>query len=300
MTGSGAWAQESTGEVSFVVDTNSFPSDQDIMAAAKYDDLIGSAEYTFYFDGQADGIVLLLPYVTEDNWIIPGIAEPGSTVSISVDGQRVTNIKRDGFTVFVAKKSQLREGQEIQITASDLSNNLATKSVTVQKSPIDGVQKLDAYAMGATHTNAHTNHENPSWLMAGLYTEEELTDGVNVPLVAACVFYIGDAHLKLENGEITCKFEPAEGVTLSNESITFYKTPSKAFSMTAFENAKNETKKDNGEAEDDGKHYYGYWVSAFAEAEVPVSMLMNSYYLDDSQKDVKDFYFSRQWKRPMK
>ena len=291
-TASGTWAQASTGEYSFIVDTNVFPDDKDILTAAKYDDLIGSTEYTFYYDDKADGLIITMPVITEDNWVIPGIAEPGSSVEVYVDGEKVSNRKRDGFTVFAARKAQLEEGSTVRIVATDLSGNQIDKTMTVEKSPASGKLTLDAYAMGTTHTTAHTNRDFPEWLMAGLYTEEELLRGVTVPLVASCAFHIGEVDLRLANGKIESVFHPAEGVDLAGQKVTILRTQTKGFSMEEFREAGDSV----AEAE---RAFYGYWVSAYVEANIPVEMLHNSFQLDEEQKAIRDFYFNRQRKYPM-
>lgn len=283
-TGTGVWAQESTGEWSTIVETDAFSNDYDITATAWYDDLANAKEvYTFFFDNVADPIILTVPEITEDNWVIPGIAESNSAVEIKVDGEKIVT-KGDRFTLFTGRKPQLAAGSKVQIVATDLSNNRANLELEVQPSPTDGMQTLDAYAMGKIYTDAHTTKEEPKWLMAGLYTEEELTNGVSVPLVAGAAFHIGEVQLKMEGGKLNSVFTPKEGVTLSGQKVTAQIATSRAFDMESF----NAGEKKNAE------NAVGYWISAYVQAKVPVEMLHQTFQLDESQAEVRSFYFNRQ------
>ena len=288
-TGSGEWNQNSTGEWSTVVNTSSFINDEEITCSVRYDDLIGNEEFHFYFDELADPLIITIPQITEDNWVIPGIAESGSDITIYVDGERVTNTKRDPYTVFAGRKPQLEVGSQVRIVASDLSNNRAEYITTVQPSPVDGTQTLDAYAMGKVFTNAHTVKESPQWLMAAFYTEEELKNGVTVPLVAANSFNIGQVTMKITGEQLDYRFTPENGVSLSGEKITVQLAPDKVFRMNDF-------------LEGTGKepaNSIGYWISAYAQAKVPVDMLHQTFQLDENQAEIRSFYFNRQRLQPM-
>lgn len=282
-TGTGAWVRESTGEWSTIVETDAFSNDYDITATSWYDDLVGQEVYTFFFDDVADPIILTVPEITEDNWVIPGIAEANSEVRITVDGEKVLT-KNDRFTIFTGRKPQLKAGSQVRIVATDLSNNRAEVNLTVQPSPTDGMQTLDAYAMGKVYTDAHTTKEEPKWLMAGLYTEEELTKGVSVPLIAGSAFHIGEVQLKMEGGKLNSVFTPKEGVTLSGQKVTAQIATSRVFNMESF----NAGEKKNAE------NAIGYWISAYVQAKIPVEMLHQTFQLDENQAEIRSFYFNRQ------
>ena len=298
MTAGGKWAQSALGEAVFTIDTDAFPNDTGITIKSQYDDLVGSTEYNFYFDEAADTMILTIPTITEDNWVIPGIAEAGSSVEVYVNGERVTNRKYDGYTVFAARQPQLEVGSTVRIIATDLSGNKSEKMLTVEPGPANGMQEMDAYAMGKVYTNAHQDKENPRWVMAGYYTEEELTAGVSVPLVAANAFHIGEVNMTLKDGKLDWSFKPVDGVQLSGQKVDAKITANKRFSISEYYGLKA-TEETEAEKERRENNRIGYWVVAYAKANVPVNMLHNSFQLDEAQSDIRALYFNRQRLYPL-
>ena len=181
-------------------------------------------------------------------------------------------------------------GSTVRIVATDLSGNRSEVIRTIQPGPSGGTQEMDAFAMGKVFTDAHTNKEDPHWMMAGLYSEEELQAGVKVPLVAANSFYIGDVNLQMKDGKPEYSFVPAEGVELSGQHVDILPATSRAFSYNKYQDELNK------EAEPGKKEEQkiGFWVVASAKAEIPVELLHNSFQLDEAQEDIRDFYFNRQ------
>ena len=291
VTGDGEWAQMSTGEWYTVVDTSMLPNDSEITCKAMYDDLTGTEEFTFFFDDICDPLIMTIPEITEDNWVIPGIAERGSSISIYVDGEKITNRKQDNYVVFAGRKPQLEAGSQVRIVVTDLSNNTREYIKTVQPSPVDGVQTLDAYAAGKVFTNAHNNEGAPEWLMAGFYTEEELTNGVTVPLLAGVAFHIGKVNMKLVDGELDCKFDAPEGVTLSEEKVILKATNTKYPNMESIQ--------DTSESDEKAADMIGYWAGVYVSATVPMELLQQSFLLDEAQEDTRSFYYNRQRMQPM-
>ena len=291
VTGDGEWAQMSTGEWYTVVDTSTLPNDSEITCKAMYDDLTGTEEFTFFFDDICDPLIMTIPEITEDNWVIPGIAERGSSISIYVDGEKIANRKQDNFVVFAGRKPQLEAGSQVRIVVTDLSNNTREYIKTAQPSPVDGVQTLDAYAAGKVFTNAHNNEGTPEWLMAGFYTEEELTNGVTVPLLAGVAFHIGKVNMKLVDGELDCKFDAPEGVSLSEEKVILKATNTKYPNM--------ENIQDTSESDEKAADMIGYWAGVYVSATVPMELLQQSFLLDDAQSETRSFYYNRQRMQPM-
>jgi hypothetical protein len=287
-TGSGNWDTQNQGYYSCEVNTSSFPDNAEITVTAKYHDLSnGEASYSFYFDETADAMVMTMPQVTEDNWVISGIAEPGSTVEVYVNGERVSNRVFDSYTIFTARQPQMEVGDTVRIVATDLSGNRSEATTTIEAGPSNGKQVMGAYAMGKVYTDAHTNKEDPGWMMAGLYTEEELLAGVKVPLVAANAFCIGEVSLQLKDGKPEYCFIPADGVELSGQHIDILPAENKTFSYTKYQKELAEGTGTEGQK-------IGYWVVASAEAEIPVELLHNSFQLDEEQEDIRALYFNRQ------
>ena len=288
IAGSGNWARNSCKEIPLEVNTNIFPDNAEITVTARYKDLVNSDEsISFYFDETADAMVMTMPQVTEDNWVISGIAEPGSTVEVYVNGERVSNRVFDSYTIFTARQPQMEVGDTVRIVATDLSGNRSEATTTIEAGPSNGKQVMGAYAMGKVYTDAHTNKENPGWMMAGLYTEEELLAGVKVPLVAANAFHIGEVSLQLKDGKPEYSFIPADGVELSGQHIDILPAENKTFSYTKYQKELAEGTGTEGQK-------IGYWVVASAEAEIPVELLHNSFHLDEEQEDIRALYFNRQ------
>ena len=287
-TGSGNWDTTNMGFYNRELNTSSFPDNAEITVTARYHDLSGGEEsISFYFDETADAMVMTMPQVTEDNWVISGIAEPGSTVEVYVNGERVSNRVFDSYTIFTARQPQMEVGDTVRIVATDLSGNRSEATTTIEAGPSNGKQVMGAYAMGKVYTDAHTNKEDPGWMMAGLYTEEELLAGVKVPLVAANAFHIGEVSLQLKDGKPEYSFIPAEGVELSGQHIDILPAENKTFSYTKYQKELAEGTGTEGQK-------IGYWVVASAEAEIPVELLHNSFQLDEEQEDIRALYFNRQ------
>lgn len=288
------------GDNSVPVDPNSLTTDAKLPITISFDDLNGNATYqSIGYDKQAD-MPLLTTIVYDGCNILGGIAEPGMSVTISVNGESVT-VRSDRWGFFVTDQLPLAyEGDVISIHYVDKAGNYVNKTLIVGEAQ-DPV-KMDAYMLGKLYSNSHfvEDSANAKWVNILNVSMEDLQNGrVAMPIIAGNIVKVGEIEFSMDaNNTISYTYTLNDGINQLGDEVVMVDTKR---NMDALLHLQGEAISPNGTVvEAKGKNPTYSLVAKF-EVEVPADLLQETFQTaNENDNALKRMYVERQTQRSLK